>query len=93
MTDTPQLEGHVEMARLNITYQGQNGDLPDMIQYDLDDDNIRAMAAEAVQGGDVPGIGAYPSARFTDFKVDRFPATDEVQHNRLFLRPKTTFAR
>ena len=26
-----------------------------------------------------------------DFVVDRFPATEEIPHARLFLRPKTPF--
>jgi len=81
------------MARLNVTYQGQNGDMPDLVEFDLTDQEIRTMAAEAVSGGGVPGIAAYPNAAFTNFKVDRFPATEEIPYNRLMLRPKTEYGK
>ena len=81
----------IEMARLNITYKGQNGDMPDLVSFDADDNDIKQMASEAVNDGYVPGIDAHPGAVFNDFIVDRFEATDGVPFNRLVLRPKTPF--
>ncbi len=89
------------MARLNITWKGQNADLTDPISIDLDDAAVRAQATEAVNGG-LPGIDADPNADFTDFIVDRFPATADVAETafapaipglpaRVMLRPKTPF--
>ena len=77
-------------ARLTITYNGQQGDLPDMVPYDADDRDIKQMATESLRDGYVPGIDAV-DADFGDFVVDRFPARDDVPYNRLSLRPKTPF--
>ena len=79
------------MARLNITWKGQNADLPDMVGIDLDDVAIKNLAKEAVSG-ELPGIAADGDADFTDFVVDRFPATDELPA-RIMIRPKTPFGR
>lgn len=77
-------------ARLNITYQGENGDLPDPINYDSADGDILQWASEAIRTGGVPGIQMYPNVNLTDFVVDRFPATGD-QPNKVFVRPKTPF--
>lgn len=77
------------MARLNITWAGQNADLPDPIDRDLDDATVKALATEAVVGG-VPGIEADQNANFTDFVVDRFQATGDLPA-RVMVRPKTPF--
>jgi hypothetical protein len=79
------------LARLNITYNGQQGDLPDPVSWDSADGDLKQIATESVRAGDVPGIDADPNADFTDFVVDRFPARDDVPFNRLALRPKTPF--
>lgn len=79
------------MAKLNITYNGQQGDLPDLVSYDSTDGDIKQIATESVRGGDIPGIDAAPEADFTDFVVDRFPSHEDVPFNRLSLRPKTAF--
>jgi len=78
-------------ARLNITYGGDNGDLPDPVSFDASDGDVKAWAEEAVKNGSVPGIKADAGASFEDFIVDRFSANEEVDHNRLMLRPKTPF--
>ena len=80
-------------ARVNVTYMGENGDLPDPVDYDAADGDVKAWVTEAVQNGDVPGIPADPNANFTDFVVDRFDANTEVDYNRLMVRPKTPFGR
>jgi hypothetical protein len=79
------------MARLNITYNGQQGDLPDLIPFDVADEDVRRMATESVQTGYVAGIDMAADADFTDFVVDRFPAREDVPVNRIALRPKTPF--
>jgi len=79
------------MARLNVTWSGNNGDLPDPVPYDANDADLRQVATEAVQGGSIPGIPAGANVDFTDFVVDRFAATAEVPYARVFIRPKTPF--
>lgn len=78
-------------ARLNITFAGQNGDLADPVAYDATDADIKRWASEAIANGSVVGINATAGADFTDFVVDRFPATEAITYNRLMLRPKTPF--
>ena len=68
------------MARLNTTWAGQNGDLPDLVAFDLPDERVRQIAREAIEAGDL-----------TDFVVDRFHATPEVPFDRLMVRPKVPF--
>ncbi len=78
-------------ARLNITWDRQNGDLPDPVAWDAADGDIFQWAAEAVRGGGVPGIRADPNVNFQDFVVRRYSATDGVPFNRLAIQPKTPF--
>jgi len=78
-------------ARLNITWSGTNGDLPDPVPFDAAEARIKEWATEAVTNGSVPGITADEAVNFGDFIVDRFPATDDRPFNALFLRPKTPF--
>lgn len=78
-------------ARVNITYGGANGDLPDTIHFDTPDSDIKQMVTEAVRGGGVPGIAADTAAEFSEFVVDRFAATDARPHPLLQVRPKTPF--
>lgn len=78
-------------ALLNITWQGQNGDLLDSLSWDLSDHDIRRIAAEAVRSGSIPGIATDARADFRDFVVDRFEASGDVVWNRMFVRPKTPF--
>lgn len=81
-----------QMARLNLTFLGGNGETPDMVSFDATDADIKRWATEAVRDGYVPGIGADATADFTDYIVDRFPATGDLPC-RLFLRPKTAFGK
>lgn len=77
-------------ARLNITYAGSNGDLPDPILYDANETDIKRWATEAVVAGSIPGIPAQHHVDFSDFVIERFAASDE-QPNRIMLRPKVPF--
>lgn len=77
-------------ARVNVTFGGSNGDLPDPVSFDAPDGDIKGWVTEAVRGGGVPGIDADPDADFRDFVIDRFAAKDDLP-NRLVVRPKTPF--
>ncbi len=78
-------------ARVNITYGGNNGDLPDTVSFDATDAEVLGWVTEAVRGGGVPGIAADPGATFADFVVDRFNATEARPYNLIQVRPKTPF--
>jgi len=78
-------------ARLNITYQGNNGDLPDPVLVDASDEQIRRMASEALLAGNIPGIPAVANVNLADFVVDRFAATKARPYSMIQLRPKTPF--
>lgn len=78
-------------AKVNVTYKGQNGDLPDAVNYEAPNGDVLGWAAEAIRTGGIPGINADPAANLTDFVVDRFPTDDATPYNRLMLRPKTPF--
>jgi hypothetical protein len=80
-------------ARVNITYAGNNGDLPDPVNLDANDGDIKQWVTEAVRGGGVPGIPATPAADFRDFVIDRFPPTEARAYNLISIRPKTPFGR
>lgn len=77
-------------ALLNITVNGQNGNLRDPVSFEATDADIKAWAAEAVSNGGIPGIDADPNVNFNDFVVDRFAEKDDLPA-RLVLRPKTPF--
>ena len=81
----------VNEARVNITWAGQNGDLPDPVFFDATDGDIKNWASEAIRNGDVPGIRADANVDFTDFIVDRFGPNDARPYSLLQLRPKTPF--
>ena len=40
-------------ARVNVTYAGQNGELPDPVQYDSTDGDVKGWVSEAVAGGNI----------------------------------------
>lgn len=78
-------------AKVNITYNGQNGDLPDAVDNNATPEMIRAWVTEALRSGTVPNIPADPRADISDFVVDRFAATDARPYNLIQVRPKTPF--
>lgn len=87
----PVVQDDVQMARLNVTWGDYSEDLPNPIRYDLTDEEIKAMATEAVRGGAIPGIPADPRANFTDFAVRRPRVTEATPVRRIMLAPKTAF--
>lgn len=78
-------------AVLNITYNNQQGELPDPVRYDSGDEEIRQWALEAIQAGGVRGIRADAAADLTDFVVERFPPANGITYSRISLRPKAAF--
>lgn len=78
-------------ARVNVTYGGQNGDLPDTVFFESTDGDVRSWVTEAVRNGSIPGISAAEDADFDDFVVDRFSPTEGRPYNLIQLRPKTPF--
>lgn len=78
-------------ARVNITWSGSNGDLPDPVALDATDGDIKQWVQEAVRTGTVPGLAADPVADFTDFVVDRFAPTDARPFALFVVRPKVPF--
>lgn len=79
-----------DMAKLTITYGGQQGDLPDLVEFDSRDEDLKRIAEESIRAGYVPGIDAM-DANFNDFMVDRYRARDDIPFNRISIRPKTPF--
>lgn len=80
-----------EMARLNVTWQGGNGDLPEAVPYDATDGDVKQMAMEAIRDGHIPGLRA-GEANFTDYVVERFPVEAGVRAAPvIFLRAKTEY--
>lgn len=78
-------------ARVNVTWKGQNGDLPDPVSYDSTDGDVRQWITEAVRAGSVPGIPADNAADFHDFVIDRFGTNETRPYNLIQIRPKTPF--
>lgn len=78
-------------ARVNVTWNGENGELPDPVFFDSTDTDIRGMVTEAVRSGGVPGIPADANADFQDFVLSRFPANEARPYNLIVVRPKTPF--
>ncbi len=78
-------------ARVNVTYQGQNGELRDPVFFQSSDGDIKGWVTEAVRNGGIPGIRADTNADFRDYVVDRFVPTEARPHNLIQVRPKTAF--
>lgn len=78
-------------ARVNVTYQGQNGDLPDPVSVDAGEGDIKQWVTEALRTGGIPGIPADPNADLRDFMVERFTPTETRPNNLISIRPKTPF--
>lgn len=81
-----------DYAKLNITYAGEQGDLPAPIPFDIDDDEVRRIAAEAIRAGTVPGIDADPTASLDGFIVKPYGARDGLP-NRIVIRPATPYGK
>ncbi len=78
-------------ARVNITYSGSNGDLPDPVPFESTDGDLKQWVTEALRGGDIPGIAPNANVDLNDFVVDRFAASEARPFNLIQIRPKTPF--
>lgn len=80
-------------ARVNITFAGVNGDLPDPVTFDATDGDIKTWVAEALSAGGIPGIEATGEVDLSAYVVERLPAKPDEDRptNILLLRPKTPF--
>lgn len=78
-------------ARINVTFAGNNADLPDPVFFQSTDADVKNWVTEAIRGGTVPGIAAAVGADFSDFVVDRFTANETRPYNLIQVRPKTPF--
>jgi hypothetical protein len=85
-------------ARVNVTYNGTNFELPDPVHYQAGDGDIKAWVTEAIRTGSVPGVAADPAVNLANFMVDRFdapaaPVAGQRDHNLIQVRPKTAYGR
>jgi len=78
-------------AKINITFAGSNGDLPDPVLFDSTDADVKQWVTEAIRTGGIPGIAANLDVDLQDFVVDRFTANEARPFNLLQIRPKTPF--
>ena len=78
-------------ARVNVTFAGQNGELPQPVFAQSSDADVKTWVTEAVRNGGIPGIRADVNADFRDYVVDRFDPTEARPHRLIILRPKTAF--
>lgn len=78
-------------ARVNITWQGQNGDLQDPVPFDSTDGDVKAWVSEGVRSGSVPGVGTDQNVDLRDFVVERFASNEARPYNLIQVRPKTPF--
>lgn len=83
-------------ARVNVTYNGQNFELPDPVHYQAGDGDIKNWVAEAIRTGSVRGVAADPNVNLQNYMVDRFdapavPAEGQRDHNLIQVRPKTAY--
>lgn len=78
-------------ARLNLTFDGKNGDLVEPVPFGASDAELKAWAREALIGGSIPGFTVRGRVELADYVVDRFPANAQIPYNRIFLRPSTPF--
>ena len=75
-------------ARLNVTINGQNGDLPDPVSFDATEGDIRQVAAEAIQTGYIPGIDADPNVDLTDPNLGAADIGDDTAERVHRIQPR-----
>ena len=80
-------------AVVNVTFSGQNGELPDPVNFQAGDGDVKGWVAEAIRTGSIPGLHAAGNVNLGDYVVDRFPATEARPYNLIQVRPKTAFGR
>lgn len=83
-------------ARVNVTYNGQNFELPDPVHFAAGDGDIKGWVAEAIRTGSIAGVQADPNVNLQNYMVDRFdapaqPVPGQRDYNLIQLRPKTAY--
>jgi hypothetical protein len=83
-------------AMVNVTYNGQNFELPDPVNYTAGDEDVKGWISEAIRTGSIRGVAADPNVDLINFVVDRFdapadPAPGQRAHNLIQIRPKTAY--
>ena len=78
-------------ARVNITWRGQNGDLPDPVRFDAGPGDVRQWVSEAIRGGGIPGLPVDANVNLHDHVVERFAANATRPYHLILVRPKTAF--
>jgi len=79
------------LARVNVTFAGANGDLPDPVSFDAADGDVKTWVAEAIRTGGIPGIRANANVDLRDFVVERYPENEARPYKLIQIRPKTPF--
>jgi len=81
----------MNMATLNITYQGQSADYELPLDVATTDADIRRIAVEVVRSGGAHGLHLpnLAAGAFASFVVDRL--TGPTGEQRIYLRPKVPF--
>lgn len=85
------MELQANEALVNVTWAGQNGDMPQPVEFDSSNQDILNWVTEAVQSGSIPGITSDPDADFSGFVVEKLAATEVRPTNQVIVRPKTAF--
>lgn len=91
MTDALVVTIQDNEAQVNVTYAGQNGELPDPVFAETTDTDLKTMVTEALRAGSIPGVGAHPNADLHDFIVDRYPPSEARPWKYIQIRPKTAY--
>jgi hypothetical protein len=78
-------------ARVNVSYGGQNAELPETVSLDATPEQIKAWVGEALRGGDIPGIPADRNASVEDFVVDKYEPNEQRPYPLFMVRPKVPF--
>lgn len=78
-------------ARVNVTWSGNNGDMPEPVEFDASEANVRRWVTEAIQNGTIPGIPADPEVDLSNFVIERLAATEVRPFNQVLVRPKVSF--
>ena len=78
-------------ARVNVTYAGQNNELPQPVFFQSSDGDVKTWITEALRAGSIPGLGVHANVDLRDYVVDRYPPTDGRPYNLIQVRPKTAY--
>jgi hypothetical protein len=80
----------VDEAVVNVTWQGQNAELPNPVSRERSDDEVIAMVTEAIRAG-MPGIRADENVTLRGWRVDRDEPNATTPWHRMTVRPKTAY--